>query len=346
MANMAKDTKTAKRKTSTTTRRKPVASGRRRPSDPGRAALYETIFNGIDETRTRAIHDMAEQFILAIGLVARLRGPNGCPWDREQSHLTLRPYVIEEAYEVLDILDRYEATKDAKQLAKEGPADQAVPTDGHFSETNQKLLREELGDLLLQVILHSELAWERNEFTPGDVAEAMAAKLVTRHPHVFGEVKVASSAQVLQNWESIKKKEGKKGILDGLPKNLPSLQRAARIGEKAHRIGFDWKDWQGAWTKVEEEFGELKHAIVGGNAEEIEHELGDIFFALCNVARHLLIQPEDAHRKAISRFETRFSRVEQICRDEDIDIHHASLEKLDEVWDRVKREMAAEAHGT
>lgn len=300
--------------------------------------LEKTIFEGIDPKTKAAIDAMCSQVRLAVGLVARLRGPRGCPWDREQNHLTLRPYLIEEAYEVLEILDRYESKQDPKALAKSTPNDQFVPADGTFKEADIKVLREELGDLLLQIILHAQLAMERGEFTFGDVGEAMAAKLVSRHPHVFGEAKAGSSEQVLQNWEQLKKKEGKKSILEGMPKNLPSLQRAARIGEKAHRVGFDWKDWQGAWTKVEEELGELKRAIDGKQPGEIEHELGDMFFALCNLSRHLKVQPEDAHRKAIGRFEKRFTRLEEIAKEEGIDIQSSSLEKLDEIWDRVKRE--------
>ena len=301
--------------------------------------LEKTIFDGIDPKQTAAIDAMLGQVKLAIGLVARLRGPLGCPWDREQNHLTLRPYLIEEAYEVLEILDRYESKQDPKQLAKKTPTDQLVPADGAFvTNEDVKALREELGDLLLQIVLHAQLASERGEFSFGDVSQTMAAKLVSRHPHVFAAAKADTSEQVLQNWEAIKKKEGKKSILDGMPKNLPSLQRAARIGEKAHRVGFDWKDWSGSWSKVEEELGELKQAIASGNGSHIEHELGDMFFALCNLSRHLKIAPEDAHRKAISRFEDRFKRLEEICADEGLDIQSSSLEKLDEIWDRVKKE--------
>ncbi|MEW6056942.1 MAG: nucleoside triphosphate pyrophosphohydrolase [Bdellovibrionota bacterium] len=303
--------------------------------------LKQTIFTGLDPKTIAQIDAMADQFKLAVGLVARLRGPNGCPWDREQNHLTLRPYLIEEAYEVLDLLDRYQSTRDPKALAKQTPIGQPVPADGSFSSQDRKVLCEELGDLLLQVLLHSQLASERGEFNVGDVGEGMARKLVSRHPHVFGTETASSSEQVLQNWESLKKKEGKKSLLEGLPKNLPSLQRAARIGEKAGRVGFDWKDWQGAWAKVEEELRELKQAIAMTSSErqaEIEQELGDLFFALCNLARHLKIQPEDAHRKAIEKFEKRFRRVEEICSQENVDMQSSSLEKLDEIWERVKRE--------
>jgi tetrapyrrole methylase family protein / MazG family protein len=278
--------------------------------------LRQTIFESLTPEQTKQIEEFCKQMELAVGLVMRLRGPNGCPWDREQDHLTLRPYLIEEAYEALDVLDRFQ--------------------DGKFSDADQKFLREELGDVLLQVLLHSQIAEERGDFSVGDVAEKLAAKLVSRHPHVFGDAKANDAEEVLQNWEQLKKKEGKKGMLDGLPKNLPSLQRAARIGEKANRVGFDWKDWQGSWTKVEEELRELREAIDHKNPKEMEHELGDMFFALCNLARHLKIQPEDAHRKAIARFEGRFSEMEKIFESQGKDMHTATLEELDQVWDRVK----------
>lgn len=302
-------------------------------------SIKDLIFANIATDRVAAIDAMCEQLKLAVGLVERLRGPNGCPWDREQNHLTLRPYVIEEAYEVLDVLDRYQTTGDSKLLAKQTPHDQYVPRDGFFSDKDQSLFKEELGDLLLQVILHAQLCFERGEFHFGDVGEFMARKLVSRHPHVFGDSKVSGSDQVLQNWEALKKKEGKQGLLEGLPKNLPSLQRAARIGEKVNRVGFDWKDWQGSWCKVEEELKELREAIDKGSRQDQEDELGDLFFALCNLARHLKIQPEDAHRKAIAKFEQRFSRVEKICQERGIDMATASLETLDAIWDQVKVQM-------
>lgn len=259
----------------------------------------------------------------AIALVKRLRAKDGCPWDREQTHLTLRPYLIEEAYEVLDVIDKIESNTNEKEIANK--------------------FKEELGDLLLQILLHSELASEKNHFDFGDVALNMVTKLVRRHPHVFGDVQVSGSEQVLQNWEAIKSQEKKsekgtkkEGLLDGLPKNLPSLQKAARIGEKAHRIGFDWPDWQGSMLKVDEELSELKTAIKNGDLKEIEMELGDLFFSLCNLSRHLKIQPEDAHRKAISKFEKRFRCLESEFEKLNKDIHTATLEELDEVWNKIK----------
>lgn len=302
-------------------------------------SLEKVIFESISPEETQKIESTLPGFKLAVGLVARLRGPNGCPWDREQDPLTLRPYLIEEAYEVLDVIDQYQAKQNPKELAKKTDATQFVPANGSFSKEDSGKLCEELGDLLLQVILHAQLASERGEFTVGDVARNMAAKLVSRHPHVFGDAQAKNSDDVLKNWESLKKKEGKKGTLDGLPKNLPSLQRAARIGEKAHRVGFDWKDWEGSWEKVKEEIDELQEALDSKKESEIEHEIGDLFFALCNLSRHLSIQPEDAHRKAIARFETRFRMLEQKFDNAGKDMHSATLKELDEVWEEVKKEL-------
>ncbi len=281
----------------------------------------DVIFKKLTGDEKKKIDLMAPSMALAVGLVARLRGNEGCPWDREQTHLTLRPYLIEEAYEVLDVLDQ--------------------------ELIDQNKLKEELGDLLLQILLHSRLSEEEGSFHFGDVCSSMVEKLVSRHPHVFGDTKVKGSDEVLKNWESLKKKEGKKRLLEGLPKNLPSLQRAARIGEKANRIGFDWKDWKGSMSKVDEELSELKESInqsidqdgkVNSN-QHIEEELGDLFFSLCNLARFLKITPEDAHRKAISKFEKRFSKIEDHFENIGKDIHTATLEELDEVWEKIKKQF-------
>lgn len=282
------------------------------------------------------IDQISNQFKAAVNIITRLRGPNGCPWDREQNHLSLRQYLIEEAYEVLEVLDRYQSKQDPKAIAQATPLNEPVPPDGFFSKTDQALLCEELGDLLIQVLLHSQLAVERGEFHIGDVAEALTKKLIHRHPHVFGDTKVSGSKEVLQNWESLKKKEGKKSLLEGLPKSIPSLQRAARIGEKAHRVGFDWKDWQGTWEKIKEELAELSSAIEKKNLTEIEHEIGDLFFSICQLSRHLSIQPEDAHRKAIHRFEERFKKMEEYFGSQGKEMLSATEEELDQAWEFAK----------
>jgi MazG family protein len=280
----------------------------------------------------------------AMALVARLRGPNGCPWDREQNHLTIRPYLIEEAYETLDVLDRYHSQKDPKAIAKSTPATEFVPADGAFTPTDQEALKEELGDLLLQVLLHAQLCWERDEFHVGDVARTMTEKLVRRHPHVFGDTSVEGSEGVLNNWEQIKKKEkqnkGGHSALD-VPKGLPSLQRAERIGDKAGRLGFDWKRREDVWKKVEEEFQELKEALASGDPHHIEHEIGDLFFAASNLSRWYKIHPEDAHRKAISRFEKRFRMVEKWFLEQGKDMATADEPTLDAAWNWAKSQTKA-----
>ncbi len=296
------------------------------------------------QDRFRALDDMLEQTRYALALVARLRGPKGCPWDREQNHLTLRPYLMEEACEVLEVLDRYQSTRDPKAVAKAASLESEVPADGAFTPEDQIHLKEELGDLLLQVVLHSQLCWERGEFHFGDVAEFMARKLVSRHPHVFGEITVSGSDQVLSNWEQIKKKEKeKKGAAAtpglGVPKNLPSLQRGERVSDKAGRLGFDWKRKEDVLLKLDEEIRELKEAIASGDPKALEHELGDVIFSLCNVARWNKVHPEDAHRKAVARFEARFDKVEEWFRERGVSMVDASELLLDEAWNWAKTQM-------
>ncbi|MGE4234004.1 MAG: nucleoside triphosphate pyrophosphohydrolase [Bacteriovoracia bacterium] len=306
--------------------------------------LHQTIFSNLNEKEVASINEIAKRAAIAIGLVERLRGRNGCPWDREQNPLSIRQYLIEEAYETLDIIDRYQVKKDRKKIASETPKSEPVSPDGNYLPSDAEKLKEELGDLLLQILLHSKFASERKEFDFGDVAEKLAEKLVFRHPHVFGDQKLENSDEVLVNWEALKKKEGKKGVLDGLPKDLPSLQRAARIGEKAKKLHFDWKDWQGAWAKVNEEVAELKEALDGfietKNIKEVENELGDLFFSLSQLARHLNIAPEDAHRKSISRFEERFSLVEEYFSNQKKEIQTATDEELEHAWSYAKSKLA------
>jgi MazG family protein len=309
--------------------------------------LKETLFPSDAppalKDRLGALSDMLEQTRYALALVARLRGPNGCPWDREQNHLTIRPYLMEEAAEALEVLDRYRSTRDPKALAKATPITSEVPADGAFTPEDQLHLKEELGDVLLQVILHSQLCWERGEFHFGDVAEFMARKLVSRHPHVFGETKVDGSEGVLDNWEQIKKKEKeKKGTAPaglGVPKALPSLQRAERVSDKAGRLGFDWKRKEDVMLKLDEEVGELKEALQSGDMKAMEHELGDAIFALCQVARWNKIHPEDAHRKAVGRFEARFEKVEEWFKERGVPMGGASEQILEEAWNWAKTQM-------
>jgi len=214
----------------------------------------------------------------------RLLGPDGCPWDREQTFESLRRYVLEEACEVIDAIDG----KDRHQL------------------------REELGDLALQIVFQAELARSEGAFAIDDVIAAIVDKLVHRHPHVFGDVKAEDAQEVLTNWEKIKAEE-KKGrpILAGVPRSLPALTRAQRIGEKVSRVGFDWDDAKGSRAKVSEEIGELERAIASGEKAAVEEEFGDVLFALVNLARHIDVDAESALRVTIDKFTRRFGHVER-----------------------------------
>lgn len=220
-------------------------------------------------------------------IVDRLRDPGGCPWDRDQTLEATAPHVLEEAYEVADAMTR---------------GDRAV-------------IAGELGDLLMNVLLAARIAQDAQSFTLKDVADAIADKLVRRHPHVFGEVKATGVEQVLANWEEIKRAERAEdadpSVLAGVPAALPALLRAFRMGEKAARVGFRWQDGSGAWAKLDEELGELKHALAGADADRIDEELGDVLFSVVNVARHAGVNPETALRRAATRFGERFRVLER-----------------------------------
>lgn len=252
-----------------------------------------------------------------VEIMRRLRA--GCPWDREQDLRSLRPYLIEEAYEVLEELDR-------------------VSAGGAWAA-----LAEEEGDLLFQIVFHSQLAAEKGQFDLGDVATAVADKLERRHPHVFGEAAVSGAPQVLENWAKLKAKERREkhghhgSVLDGVPKDAPALQRAERLTEKASRIGFDWPDLSGVKDKLQEELRELDEAVAAKDRAAMEHELGDVLFAMANLARHLGIAPEDALRGANRRFTSRFHVVEQGLERQGIAFGEATLAQMDELWNEAKR---------
>ncbi len=251
----------------------------------------------------------AKNFLELVEIIRRLRAPGGCPWDREQTPKTLKPYVIEEAYEVVEAIDG------------EDPSE----------------ICEELGDLLLQVVLQAQIASEAGQFNIDKVVEGISKKLVHRHPHVFADGDAKNTDEVLTNWEKLKKEEKqKRGLFDGLPKSLPMLQRAARIGEKAARVGFDWETTEGVRDKVIEELGELDEAIAAGEADEISHELGDLLFATAQWGRHLGHQPEEALRGCCERFLARFSKVEQTLGAEGKTFKDADIEELERIWQSVK----------
>ncbi len=241
-----------------------------------------------------------------IAVVERLRGPDGCPWDREQTHASLRSTLLEEAYEVL--------------AAIEGGAVDEV--------------RDELGDVLLQVLMHAEIARQAGEFELGDVADAVRDKLVRRHPHVFGSVVVSGADEVVRNWEALKAAEyGRVSALDGVQRSLPALQWAWSLQKRAQRVGFDWPDVEGAVEKVGEEVAELRQASTG---EDREAEFGDLLFALVNVARRLEINPEDALRAATGRFEARFRMMERGAQAEGVELSGMSVAELDRRWEAAK----------
>ena len=246
-----------------------------------------------------------------VGLMARLRGPHGCPWDREQDLKSLKPFLVEEAYEVLEAID-------------DGTA------DDH---------REELGDLLLQVVFQAEIRRQAGEFDAADVAHTIADKLVRRHPHVFApEGDDPDASEVPASWEAIKRKEkGDRSAIGGVPRALPSLLRAQRITEKASRVGFDWPSADGPLDKLEEELGELRAAVAVGDAASVRHELGDLLFSLVNLARFLEADAEDALRGTVDRFERRFVAMEASIRAEGRRVDELDIDELEARWQAAKR---------
>jgi MazG family protein len=250
-----------------------------------------------------------------VEIVRRLRGPDGCPWDREQTPQSLRGCLLEEAYETLDALDR------------DDPAD----------------LRDELGDLLLQIVMQADMAAGAGRFTVEDVITGIIDKMVRRHPHVFGDTAVADATEVLRNWSRIKTAErASKGpaadasILSGLPRELPALHAAHRMGEKAARVGFDWPNAAAAMGKVHEEIAELEEALASGIAERVAHELGDTLFALASVGRLADQNAEVSLREALARFARRFRGVERVLAAAGRDIHTVPQAELEALWDAEK----------
>lgn len=254
------------------------------------------------------------EFDRLVAIMARLRSPGGCPWDRAQSREDLKPYLVEETYEVLDAIECGDPAK----------------------------LREELGDLLLQVIFHSRIAEEEGSFSVEDVCRSINEKLVRRHPHVFGEVRADTPEEVLQNWEAIKKEEKRDNgakdpsALDGVPRVLPALLKAYRLGQKAARVGFDWEERRQVEDKVREEWDELREAVASGRKDRVREELGDFLFALANLSRFLEVDPEDALQLSNAKFQRRFRALEKEARLEGRDIHGMTLAEMDALWERIK----------
>ena len=249
------------------------------------------------------------KFDTLTSIIARLRGPDGCPWDREQTHRSLRINLLSEAYEVLEALDGDDPDK----------------------------LCEELGDLLLQIVLHAQIAADNGEFQIDDVVRSISAKLIHRHPHVFGAGKADTAEEVMHNWEDLKREERDEetSMLTGVPKQMPALAYAYEISRRAVRMGFEWENLEGVIDKVVEEIREIKEA---GDREERAQELGDLLFTLVNYARWQGIDPEAALREANNKFYRRFTRMEELCHQRGVDFSQLSLKKMDDLWEEVKTE--------
>jgi MazG family protein len=246
-------------------------------------------------------------------VMARLRGPGGCPWDREQTRTSLKPYLIEEAYEVLEAIESG-----------------ALPA-----------LEEELGDLLFQVVFHAQIAAERGEFGMARLLERLITKMVTRHPHVFGGASVATPGEALSQWEAIKQQEAtdagrERSVLDGVPRALPALLRAQRMQSKAARVQFDWPDAAAAWEKVREEVGEADRALAAGNREALGEELGDLLFSVVNAARLAGFDAEDVLQSANEKFRRRFAAMESELGARGMSVAQAGQQELERSWEAAK----------
>lgn len=247
-----------------------------------------------------------------------LRAPGGCPWDAEQDHKSIRKNFIEETYEVLEAIDNDDA----------------------------ELLQEELGDVLLQIVFHAQMEKEKGVFDLDDVADGVCKKLIIRHPHVFGDVKVSGTDDVLSNWDEIKKKtKGQKSQTEtmmSIPKTFPALMRAQKIQQKAAKVGFDWKEIDGALEKLESEIAELRSAIANKDEQNSKEELGDVLFSAVNVARFINAEAEEALTEASDKFVSRFNLVEQMAKQQNKDMKEMTLEQLDQLWDEAKLKIKAD----
>ena len=249
-------------------------------------------------------------FTKLLNIVSQLRGPDGCPWDKEQTHKSLLPYFLEEAYEVIEGVEAGDMNS----------------------------LKEELGDVLLHVVFQADIAQKNSEFTIEDSLNHVNEKLVRRHPHVFGDKKADAAFHAKQNWESAKHKEKKrKSRLDGVPETLPALTRAQRLQEKASYTGFDWENIEQVWGKINEEIQELKEAQTDGIKKHIEEEIGDVIFSIVNLARFLNISAEAALRKTNRKFTTRFKAVEDELKNRGKTVEDSNFEEMDTIWNEVKK---------
>lgn len=257
--------------------------------------------------KTKNKESMAEKkFLNLLNIMYKLR--KECPWDAEQTHDSIKASTLEETHELIEAID----------------------------EKNYNDIKGELGDLLLHIVFHSVIAEDDKKFKIDDVIDGISDKLVRRHPHVFGDVKVDGNKDITRNWETIKLQEGRNSVLEGVPKNLPGLQRAARLQEKASKIGFDWEKKEDVWDKVNEELKEFQEAEKSGSVEEIENEFGDLLFSLINYSRFIGINPENALRKTNEKFIKRFSYVEKQIKAQGKSIVDSDLTEMDKYWEESK----------
>ena len=249
----------------------------------------------------------ADSFLRLVKIMDELR--EQCPWDRKQTIHTLRQLTIEETYELTDAI----------------------------SEENWKHIKEELGDLMLHIVFYSKIGAEQGQFTIPEMINGVCDKLISRHPHIYGDVKVDDEEDVKRNWEKLKMKEGKTSVLSGVPKGLPSMVKAIRIQEKAKQVGFEWENKEQVFDKIEEEINELKEVVQTGEQEKIEEELGDVFFSLVNYARFLQIDADHALERTNQKFIQRFTQMEQEAISEGKQLTQMSLEEMDGIWNRIKQ---------
>ena len=246
-----------------------------------------------------------------VDIMTLLRSKDGCPWDKVQTSESIKPYLIEETYEVIEAIDEKDPVK----------------------------MKEELGDLLLQVVFHAQIAKDRGEFDINDVIDKISDKMVSRHPHVFGDAKFETPEEVTKQWQDRKREEGKlkDSALEGVPKELPSLLRAHRLQSRAAKVGFDWAKVEDVFGKLDEELEEFKEALEKKDKKEIEDELGDIFFVLVNISRFVGVNAEEALRKTISKFISRFRYIEMTAADEGRQLSDMTLEEMDALWNEAKK---------
>ncbi len=250
----------------------------------------------------------ATEFLRLIKIMDELR--EKCPWDKKQTIETLRQLTIEETYELADAI----------------------------TENNWKEIKEELGDLLLHIIFYAKIGAEKNEFTLQEVINGICEKLIIRHPHIYGDVRVKDEEEVKQNWEKIKLREGKKSVLCGVPKSLPSMVKAMRLQEKSKQVGFEWDNTSQVWDKVQEELQELEEAVASGDKYKMEDELGDVFFSLVNFARFLQVDAENALERTNKKFIQRFTGMEEAAAKENKFLHDMSLQEMDALWNKIKKQ--------